>query len=45
MDTLHRILSGQSLTPRELAWAGRVVIVWLTMDVIQFVDMVVGWFR
>ena len=39
-DTIHRILSGQSLTPRELAGAGIFVAVWFLMDLIQFVDFV-----
>jgi hypothetical protein len=36
MDALHRIVSGQSLTPRELRIAGAVVIIWIGMDFIQF---------
>lgn len=36
MDTLHRILSGQSVTKRELLFAGLFVAVWFLMDVIQF---------
>jgi hypothetical protein len=43
MEALHRILSGQSLTPRQITAAGVFVLVWFTMDVIQFVDMVRGW--
>jgi hypothetical protein len=38
MDTIHRILSGQALTPRELRWAGIIVILWILMDVVQFAD-------
>jgi hypothetical protein len=45
MKGLHRVLSGQSLTPRELVGAGIFVLVWFVMDVIQFIDMVLGWFR
>jgi hypothetical protein len=45
MEAFHRILSGQALTKRQLTWCGRVVLVWMTMDVIQFADMVVGWFK
>jgi len=41
MEALHRILSGQSLTPREITAAG----IWFTMDVMQFADMVRGWFH
>ena len=38
METLHRVLSGQALTPRQLFWAGIFVLVWFIMDVIQFAD-------
>ncbi len=44
-EALHRILSGQSLTRGQLIGAGIFVITWFTMDVIQFLDMVRGWFR
>lgn len=44
-DTLHRILSGQSLTPAQLKLGGVFVLVWFAMDVVQFVDMVVGWLK
>lgn len=40
MDALHRILSGQSVTKRELTWAGVFVIGWFVMDVIQFADFI-----
>jgi hypothetical protein len=42
MDTLHRILSGQSLTRRELVGAGVFVLTWWLMDVIQFADFLWG---
>lgn len=45
MDALHRILAGQTLTRRDLIFAGWFVIVWFVMDVIQFIDMIVGWFK
>lgn len=45
MEALNRILSGQSLTPRQLLGAGVFVAVWFGMDLVQFVDMVVGWLR
>lgn len=41
-DAIHRILSGQSLTPRELTGAGIFVLVWFGMDVIMFIDFIVS---
>lgn len=45
MDAIHRILTGQALTPRQLAAGGFLVGAWILMDVIEFIDMVVHWFR
>ena len=45
MDALHRILTGQSLTERQLFWAGVFVMVWFGMDVIQFIDFVYEKFK
>jgi hypothetical protein len=45
MAVFHRILSGQSLTPRQIHAAGIFVLIWFGMDVIQFADMVRGWFH
>lgn len=45
MDAFHRIVSGQALTRGQLVGAGVFVAIWFLMDVIQFADMVVGWFR
>lgn len=45
MDALHRIVTGQALTPRQHAIGGGFVLLWFTMDVIQFVDMLHGWAR
>lgn len=42
MEGLHRVLSGQALTPKQLRWAGLFVIVWFLMDVIQFVAWMIG---
>lgn len=43
MDALHRIITGQALTPRQLIAGGLFVLLWFLMDVIQFADMVRGW--
>lgn len=43
MDAIHRILTGQALTPRQLIGGGIFVLCWFIMDVIQFADMVRGW--
>ena len=45
MEALHRILSGQSLNEHQLKWAGRVVMLWMGMDLIEFIDMIIGWFK
>lgn len=39
-DWVHRALSGQTHTRAELIAAGLFVVVWFTMDVIQFVDWI-----
>jgi hypothetical protein len=44
MEALHRILSGQALTPRQLTLAGVFVSAWFLMDLIQFVDGLAGKF-
>lgn len=42
MEAIHRMLSGQSLTRSELVGAGVFVIVWFVMDLIQFIDWIIG---
>ena len=42
MDALHRILSGQALTARQLRGAGFFVMSWWLMDLVQFVDWLWG---
>ena len=44
MDTLHRILAGQPLTPRELRIAGFLVALWFLMDFVQWVDWLLSKF-
>lgn len=45
MDAIHRILSGQPLTPRELRWAGAVVAIWFLMDLVEWLDWLIGKFQ
>lgn len=45
MDAIHQILSGQTLTRRQLRIAGGFIALWFLMDAVQFADMVAGWFR
>lgn len=45
MDALHRIATGQALTPAQLRLGGAFVLIWFLMDVVQFIDMVSGWVR
>ena len=42
MDAVHRVLTGQSLTPRELRFAGLVVLLWFLMDLVQWIDWLWG---
>lgn len=42
MDSIHRILAGQPLTPRELRIAGVIVMAWFLMDLAQWVDWLWG---
>jgi hypothetical protein len=44
LDTVHRILAGQTVTPRELRIAGWLVVVWFMMDLVQFIDWLWGKF-
>jgi hypothetical protein len=38
MDWLHRAVSGQPISPKELRIAGTFVIVWFLMDLVQWLD-------
>lgn len=42
MDSLHRVLIGQTVSRRELKIAGVVVILWILIDVIQFSNWLWG---
>lgn len=42
MDALYRILAGQTLSPRELRFAGVIVMAWFLMDFVQWVDWLWG---
>jgi hypothetical protein len=44
-DALHRVLIGQTTTRKQLIAAGIVVIIWILMDVIQFVDWAIQKFH
>lgn len=39
-DAFHRVLTGNTLSRRQLIGAGVFVLVWFAMDVIQFADFV-----
>lgn len=41
-DVLHRILTGQTISRKELAVAGIVVGVWFAMDLVQWIDWAVA---
>jgi hypothetical protein len=38
MDVIHRILTGQPISPLELRVAGILVLLWFLMDLVQWVD-------
>jgi hypothetical protein len=38
MEWLHRAVSGQTITPKQLRIAGIFVIVWFLMDLVQWLD-------
>ena len=38
MDWLHRAVSGQPISTKELRIAGTFVIVWFLMDLVQWLD-------
>jgi hypothetical protein len=42
MDFVHRILTGQPLTARELRMAGWLVLAWFLMDLVQWIDWLWG---
>lgn len=44
-DAVHRILCAQPVTPGELRVAGILVLVWFVMDLIQWIDWLVGKFQ
>ncbi len=42
--SVHRIVSGAPITPRELRLAGYFALVWFAMDVFWFVSTLNHWF-
>lgn len=45
MDAIHRILTGQPLTRKELIVGGVFVIVWFLMDLVQWIDWLLSKFN
>ncbi len=45
MDPLHRILTGQTLSRKELVVGGTIVGIWFVMDLIQWVDWLISKFK
>lgn len=41
-DDLHRIVSGTPLTSTQLRAAGWFIVVWFWMDLVQWVDWLIG---
>lgn len=44
MDAFHRVMAGAPVSRRQLRAAGIVVVIWIAMDVIQWLDWLVGKF-
>jgi len=44
-DALHRIVTGQALTRKELNFAGFFIATWFLMDVVQWLDWLIGKFQ
>lgn len=38
MDALHRALTGQTITARELRFGGILILLWFLMDLSQWLD-------
>jgi hypothetical protein len=43
LDYLHRVLTGQTVSPTELRVAGLIVLVWFLMDAIEWSDWLLKW--
>jgi hypothetical protein len=43
LDYLHRVLTGQTVSPTELRIAGLIVLVWFLMDAIEWSDWLLKW--
>ena len=44
-DAIHRILTGQALTRKELIIGGIIVAAWFLMDLVQWLDWLWGKFH
>jgi hypothetical protein len=42
-DYLHRVLTGQTVSPTELRVAGIVVLLWILMDAVEWSDWLFRW--
>lgn len=45
IDSLHRIVTGQALSRRELTYAGFFIGAWFLMDLVQWLDWFIGKFQ
>jgi hypothetical protein len=43
MDYLHRVLTGQTVSPTELRIAGGIVLIWFLMDAVEWSDWLLRW--
>ena len=42
-DYIHRVLTGQTVTPNEQRIAGLIVLIWFLMDAIERSDWLLRW--
>lgn len=44
-DSLHRMMTGQTLTRQELRYGGLFIAAWFLMDLVQWLDWLADKFR
>lgn len=43
LTRIHRVLTGQTVSPTELRVAGAIVLLWFLMDAIEWSDWLLHW--
>jgi len=42
-DYLHRVLTGQTVSPTELRIAGLIILIWFLADMLEWSDWLLRW--